>query len=258
MCHSSQVLIFGCCVGPSGKFATVAEPALAATMHPQDLLVLEQGSDGICVAYNRIIQRAKELTDCEGVVLVHDDTALGRLARDQIIAGLREPGVGVVGVVGGRGLFGPQWVNARRLAGYANDFYGWRRYGPRAADVDVVDGLVLALAPAAYRAVTFDEQAFPAFHGYDTDYCLQAREAGLRVRVVHVDYEHKDKGHTGDGDAFVAGELSLRERWPDLIRPLGPVERPWRALRDWSQEQSGSARHRTFKALKALRPRGCG
>lgn len=250
------MLIFGCCIGPSGKFATVAEPSLAALMQPDDVLVREQGGDGICAAYNRILAQARETEGCEGVVLLHDDVALGEAARHQLLAGLRTPGVGVVGVVGGRRLFGPQWVDARHRAGYADDFYGWRRYGPGTADVDVVDGLLLALSPLSFGAIDFDSDAFPAFHGYDTDYCLLARRAGLGVRVVPVDYVHRDKGGTGDGAAFAASAAILTARWPDWIQPLGRTEEIVHRVRDRARTELGRARHLALSRAKQVARRG--
>ncbi len=224
-------------------------------MTPDDVLVREQGSDGICAAYNRILARAREIEDCEGVVLIHDDVALGANARKQLLGGLGQPDIGVIGVVGGRGLFGPQWVDARYRAGYANDFYGWRRYGPESADVDVVDGLLLALTPRAFATFTFDVEAFPAFHGYDTDYCLRVRQGGQRVRVVGVDYVHRDKGGVGDSAAFDVSAQALRQRWPDLIRPLGAWERVRFEVTHRSREQAGRLRHRTAVHLKRMRAR---
>lgn len=247
------MLVFGCCIGPSGKFSTVAEPALSVVMAPEDVLVREQGRDGICAAYNRVLARAREIDDCEGVVLLHDDVALGPLARDQLLRGLREPGVGVVGAVGGRGLYGPQWVDARQRAGYANDFYGWRRFGPTEADVDVVDGLLLALSPSAFRSIDFDAGALPAFHGYDTDYCLLVRRAGHRVRVVHIDYVHEDKGGVGDSDAFESSAATLQHRWPQRIVPLNHVERAWLSGRETATRWVGSMRHRALVRLKGPR-----
>lgn len=245
------MLVFGCCIGPSGKFTRVAEPALAAVMTPEDVLIREQGSDGICAAYNRILERARGMADCEGVVLLHDDTQLGERAREQILNGLTEAGVGVVGVVGGRGLFGPQWVNARHRAGYADDYYGWRRYGPETADVDAVDGLLLALAPLAFRTIDFDAQSFPAFHGYDTDYCLRVRRSGHKVRVVHIDHVHRDKGELGDAAAFERSSRALMDRWPDMIRPLGPAGRLWRSKWDLGKQRVGATRHSVMTWAKA-------
>ncbi|GAA1916899.1 glycosyltransferase [Nocardioides hwasunensis] len=224
-------------------------------MAPEDVLLREQGSDGICAAYNRILARARQMDDCEGVVLIHDDVALGPAARGQLLDGLRGRGIGVVGAVGGRGLYGPQWVDARTRAGYADDFYGWRRFGPAEADVDVVDGLLLALSPSAFHSIDFDADALPAFHGYDTDYCLLVRRAGYRVRVVHVDYVHRDKGSVGDSDAFDSGAATLRSRWPEEIRPLGKIERVWRDGRDRGAAWYGRTRHHAMTGVKSLRDR---
>lgn len=248
--HSESVLVFGVCVGPSQRFNTVALPGLRLVMDPDDVLVEEQGAQGICAAYNRILAQAGTLPKCEGLVLLHDDVALGSSAREQILAGLRQPSVGVVGAVGGRDLYGPQWVNARRRAGYADDFYGRRNFGPSEADVDVVDGLLLAITPAAFRTIEFDAQTFPAFHGYDTDYCLLVRAAGHRVRVVPIDYVHRDKGGVGDSAAFETSAAALGGRWPDQIRPLGRTERHWYAFKEWFTTQVGSLRHRTLSTIK--------
>ncbi len=245
------MLIFGCCVGPNQRYNTVALPALRQVMEPGDVLIEEQGGQGICAAYNRILDQARGLPECEGVVLLHDDVALGPSARGQILAGLQQSGVGVIGAVGGRDLYGPQWVNAKHRAGYADDFYGRRRFGPAEADVDVVDGLLLAVSPAAFRTIDFDAHVFPAFHGYDTDYCLLVRAAGHRVRVVPIDYVHRDKGGVGDSVAFDTSAAALVGRWPERIRPLGPTERQWYAFKDWSNTQVGTLRHRTMSTIKS-------
>lgn len=219
-------------------------------MSPDDVFIREQGSDGICAAYNRILQVARSTPDCEGVVLVHDDTELGVDAREQVLHGLREPGVGLVGVVGGRGLHGPIWVDARHWAGVANDTYGRRGYGPATADVDVVDGLLLGIAPSAFSRLDFDQATFPAFHAYDTDYCLQVREAGLRVRVVPVDYKHVDKGDLGDLAAFEQGFSRLREKWPHRIQPLGVLGRMTLSLEQGLSKRTGRLRHQVITGVK--------
>ncbi len=247
------MLIFGCCVGPSGKFDTVALPGLRAVVADDDILIEEHGGDGICAAYNRILDTARRTLDCEGVVLLHDDTALGEHARRQIAAGLTESRVGLLGVVGGRDLHGPIWVDARRTAGVANDVYGRREFGPTTDDVDVVDGLLLAIAPAAYMSVDFDQSTFPAFHGYDTDYCLQVRHAGMRVMVVPIDYTHVDKGNLGDRQAFERGYAQLRAKWPHRIRPLGRRERLRLHLSQRVVRASGRARHRLMATAKKIR-----
>lgn len=119
----------------------------------------------------------------------------------------------------------------------------------------MVDGLLLALAPSALCSIDFGADALPAFHGYETDYCLLVRRAGHRVRVVHVDYVHEDKGGVGDSDAFERGAAILLDRWPQSIVPLTPLQRAWLSTRE-SKARGGSVRHRTLVRPKGLRRRG--
>ena len=252
------MIAFACCVGPTDRFETIARPALQQIMAEGDCLLLDSGEDGICSAYNRLLQRARALPECEALVLLHDDVELKPRAREQILAGASRPNVGVVGVVGGKGLYGGQWVKARQTAGYAQDFYGYRSFGAAHASVDVVDGLLLVLTPAAFGTLDFDRVSLGAFHGYDTDYCLRVRSHGLDVLVTPVDYVHHDKGGVGDIAAFEDSQRVLSATWDEWIRPLRGVERltiPGRVL---VRQQVGRAQHRAFVAAKsiyrALRP----
>lgn len=249
------MLIFGCCVGPSGRFDRIAAPALRDVMLPEDELVRETGSDGICAAYNRILERARRTPGCEGVVLIHDDVELGPSAREALVGALRTPGVGVVGAVGGRDLYGGQWFKASVRAGYANDSTGLHRYGTPEADVDAVDGLLLALAPAAFTALAFDVAGLPAFHGYDTDICLRARDRGLRVLVTPLPYVHHDKGGVGDEGAFHSAQEHLRNVWhPRWIRDPTPREQR-REERRQGIAPGQLRRKRLVRKLRGLRRR---
>ncbi|WP_170070095.1 glycosyltransferase [Knoellia remsis] len=248
------MIVFGCCVGPSGKYDTVARPGIELARRHDDRVILETGVTGICAVYNRILDEARAIPDCEAVVLLHDDVQFtSPAARGQILRPLSDPSVGIVGAVGGRGLFGPQWVGARRLAGEVTDFYGHRRFGPRFAEVDVVDGLLLALGPRAIRELRFPEDVLTRFHGYDTDICLQARAMGLKVRVVPVDLLHRDKGNVGDATAFEESRSVLLRRWPDQITPLRASERPRIWAREHVRPRLGALRHRAAVATKSLR-----
>src|SRR5207245_8809890 len=115
---------------------------------------------------------------------------------------VREEGVGVVGAIGGGDLRSIAWWEARRRAGRVFETRGLVEVGPPRADVDVVDGLLMALSPLAFQALAFDEEACPRFHGYDVDLCLEARAAGLRVIVRPIDIVHRTKGGFGDKTAF--------------------------------------------------------
>lgn len=219
------MIVVGCCVGPGGRFEAIAGPALDATLQPGDDLVLIRNAKGICRAYNEVLERARAVPDCEGVLLVHDDVELGGpRARAALVAAAMDTGVGLVGVAGGRGLVWGKWWSGRTVAGRINDSRGDREIGPVDADVDAVDGCLLFVTPAAMH-LSFDEERFPAFHGYDVDFSLRVRDSDLRVVTRRLDYRHRDKGNAGDVAAFEHAMRVLELKWSAWIRPRTTWER---------------------------------
>lgn len=218
------MIVVGCCVGPGGRFRRIAGPSLETFTTAGDEVVLIEGASGICAAYNAVMKRARTLEACEGVVLLHDDLELFDGVRAEVLKAVAEPGVGLVGVVGGSDLVHGKWWSGRRVAGRVIDSRGDRHLGPASADVDAVDGCLLVVAPAAL-SLDFDESSFPDFHGYDVDFSLQVREAGLRVVTRELGCRHHDKGSAGDVPAFERAMRALEAKWPTWIRPLSRWER---------------------------------
>ena len=71
-------------------------------------------------------------------------------------------------------------------------------FGGHDEDVDAVDGLLLVLSPWAVRNLRFDADRFDHFHGYDVDFCFQARAAGRRVVVDDIELLHHTNGGYND------------------------------------------------------------
>lgn len=66
--------IVGSCVVDGGaKFRSLTPPSRKACLRSDDMIVTESGSKGISAAYNAIIEVARARSDCEMVVLPHDD-----------------------------------------------------------------------------------------------------------------------------------------------------------------------------------------
>lgn len=200
-------------------------PSLRKSLDPADVILAHPGERCIAAVYNGFIREARDRSDCEALVLVHDDVEiLDPNFRAKVITATADRNVGVVGVIGGSDLTSVEWYNARRRVGRVHESRFAIDFGLSRGDVDVVDGLLLVLAPRAFRLLEFDEVACPAYHGYDTDYCLSARSAGLRVVVAPIDVLHRTKGGYGDRDAFDKTAIKLGEKWSRFITPLSPVE----------------------------------
>jgi SAM-dependent methyltransferase len=221
------VIIVGTCVaGDGSRYRSVALPSIEAAVHADDLVLASSGDlHGIAAVYNQFIEQARQRADCQALVLVHDDVEIiDANFRAKVLAAVGDVGVGVAGVIGGSQLTSTKWWDARRTAGRVFETRGLIDLGVTRADVDVVDGLLLVISPSAFATIDFDGIVCPGFHGYDVDYCLQARHAGLRVVVRPIDVIHRTAVDVYDRTDFERAARAAETKWPALIRPLTTTE----------------------------------
>lgn len=152
----------------------------------------------------------------EYVVFVHDDVYLeDYFTIDRVIEGLTH--YDVIGVAGSS--FGPgqlRWglprVGVGGAVGHSRQPFGRvTRFGPTPLAVDVLDGLFLAAKTETLRrtGVRFDE-AFK-FHFYDLDFCLTAKQAGLRLGVWPLSVTHQSAGRFDSPEWKAASEVFSRK-----------------------------------------------
>jgi GT2 family glycosyltransferase len=206
------MIAFGVCVGSAERFRRVALRGLELAAEPDSLVMETSTEDSICEAYNEVLETLAGRHDLEALVLLHDDAEIvdphfcAKLRR-----GLADGEPAVVGVIGARGVTSLRW--------WKNDGVGRVRETLRLIDfggsgqVDAVDGLLLALSPWAVRNLRFDTQRFRGFHGYDVDYCFQARAAGRRVVVENLEVIHHPQGGYKDEAAFAEADEAFRRKW---------------------------------------------
>ena len=212
-------------------------------------MLTDDGSAGICVAYNRFIQYARNEPACEGLILVHDDVELlDPNFREKVLAALAGDDVGIVGVIGGSQLKEPAWWSARELKGRVLESRGPISFG-NPGRVEVVDGLFLAFSRKAIEQLEFDPILLPAFHGYDTDICLRAQSIGLSVVVAPIDVLHRTKGGLGDVDSWNEAQRALEGRWGSVINPEAPLER-FKSVSRRAQGRLGSLRRRAVGLVR--------
>ena len=200
------MIAFGCAITDAKIYERCAAPGIRVAAEP-DSEILAYGAVGsIFRSYNLLLDRAAELEQLEALVLLHQDAEIVdpdfcEKAREA----LRDPEVALVGCAGAIGVRNIAWWQGsvtwasfthryKELGGGEIPALSWKRDEIPAhattGEVDTVDGFVMAVSPWAVRELRFDESLGQALHGYDFDYCLQAREAGRKVvtadfRVVH-------------------------------------------------------------------------
>lgn len=214
----SPMIAFGIAVASRAKFRSRALPGIRRAREA-DSLVLTREHGSLQAAYNSILDEAAARPELEALVLLHEDV---EIVDPEFVTKLQrriaEPDVAVVGVVGARGVRSLAWWEGDAFGGVAApaliragriDFPGG---APQ--DVDVVDGLLMALSPWAVRELRFDEAFAEDFHGYDVDFCFQARALGRRVIVDDIAVAHYSEWAPARyGEAWVRAAVTLKRKW---------------------------------------------
>lgn len=207
-------LAFGFCVGPSGKYEKIAQPALRRVI-PDAHIIERRNQTSIFEAYNSIIDEYLESrVHFDGLVLMHEDVELREDPTSLLADLMARDDVSIVGVIGGRGVNSVRWARADEKFGHAEDtFYGKNHYSAGTHEVDTVDGLFLAMSNSAVRQLRFDTESFHGFHAYDADICMQARARGSKVLVADLDLIHHTKGGFGDVGSHRLVDDVFRKKW---------------------------------------------
>ena len=212
------MIALGTAVVSEAEYRALALPGIRRVSEPDSLVLVRRGDDSLQAAYNRMLDEAGARPDLEVLVLLHEDVEIvdpdftSKLRRR-----ITEADVAVVGVVGARGVRSLAWWEADCFGSVAAPALapGGRiecpGRGPQ--DVDVVDGLLMALSPWAVRNLRFDEAFAPDFHGYDVDFCFQARALGRRVVVDELAVAHHAVWAPRYGEEWVRSAVALKRKW---------------------------------------------
>lgn len=207
------MIAFAICVGSEEKLRRCALPGLRRAAEPDSVVVEVTTEDSIFHAYNEVLDALAPREDLEALVLMHDDVEIlepGFCAK--VRERLADPSVAVVGAIGAREVRGLEWWTGPCF-GRVLETRCAIDFGGGTHEVEMVDGLMLVLAPWAVRTLRFDETTFSGFHGYDADLCFQARAAGRRVLVDELAVFHHTKGGLGDEVGFRRAEDAWRRKW---------------------------------------------
>ncbi|MGI9184468.1 MAG: glycosyltransferase [Solirubrobacteraceae bacterium] len=229
------MIAFACSVSEVEPFTRYAGPGLRAAAEPDSPMLVFAAMDTIGRSYNLLLDAAAQLQDLEALVLVHPHAEI--VDPDccaKLRAALSSSDVAVVGCVGASQVRSIAWwegaVSCGPVTTAYTDFGGgrfpafsWTGSTAAPAEVEAVDGFVMALSPWAVENLRFDEELVLG-HGYDVDLCLQARAAGRRVvtsdlRVI----EHRSLDIISDIELWVESHIAVSCKWGAQLDP-GPSE----------------------------------
>ena len=260
------MIAFGCSITEPEVYERCAGAGIERAKEADSVVLARAAAGSIFRSYNLLLDLAAEYEDLEALVLVHQDAELVDAdACARIRETLRDPEVGVAGLVGALGVRSIAWWEGSvtwasfthrygELGGGELPSFSWHpdAMPPYAhtGEVDTVDGFVLVLSPWVVRNIRFDE-SLGALHGYDFDFCLQVREAGKKIvtmdlrAIHHHSLDLVSKPHT-----WIDAHIKVAEKWDGRIPYVGDEGGPdWKARARRAEAEAAVARaqHRAIQ-----------
>lgn len=238
------MIVYACVVHDADKYERCAEPGLLRiTGSDPDAELLALASDGsIYRNYNLILDRVRGREQLDALVIVHQDAEIvDPEASAKIRRALADPDVAVVGCAGAVGVRSIAWWEGAVTWGSFTHRYEERGGGEvpgvswaanrsyaQPGEVDTIDGFVMGISPWAVENLRFDE-SLGREHGYDFDFCLQARVAGKKVitvdlRVVH----HHSLTLLEDVEGWIQTHIKVAEKWDGKLPGVAAANGGWR------------------------------
>lgn len=231
------MIAFGCVISDPAPYRDFAEHGIALAAE-HDSQVLAFGAVGpVARGTNLVLEAAAACTGLEALVLVEAET---QIVDPDLCAKLRaafaDPDVAVVGCAGARDVGSIAWWEGSVVMGNVTHVYAemgggvipafsWTDPAPAPAEVDAVDGMLLALSPWTVRNVRFDESLVLG-HGYDVDYCLQVREQARKVIVADLQVaHHRSLELVRERELWVEAHMQFDAKWSGRVPGVAADER---------------------------------
>jgi hypothetical protein len=223
------MIVFGTAVTDQETYDSCAMPGIRLASEPDSEVIAHQSAGSLFRNYNLLLDRAATHHDLEALVLIHQDAEIVDPGFcDKVRQALTDPDVAIVGCAGAVGVRGIAWWEGavtwasfthryRELGGGEFPAMSWNAGETpsiaQTGEVDSIDGFVMVVSPWAVRELRFDE-SLGKLHGYDFDFCMQARAAGKKVvtadfRVVH----HHSLELISNSDAWIEAHIRVAEKW---------------------------------------------
>jgi Glycosyltransferase like family len=241
------VIVFGTAVTDPDTYDRCAAPGIQRAAESDSVILAHQTAGSLFRNYNLLLDMAAEHEDLEALVLVHQDAELDDLDfATKVREALRDPEVAIIGCVGAVGVRSIAWWQG--AVTWASVTHRYQEYGggdteaagwdpgklpsyAHPGEVDSIDGVVMVLSPWALRELRFDE-SLGNLHGYDFDFCMQARARGKKVVTAnfHVIHHHSLE-LINDSEAWTQSYIRLVQKWNGELPDTGadPEQRALRA-----------------------------
>jgi hypothetical protein len=248
------MIAFGCAISEPDPYRRYAEPGIKRAAEPDSAIFPFASVGTIGRSYNLLLDAAAAHEDLEALVILHPhteitDPSLGAKLREA----LADPEVAVVGCAGATGVRSIAWWDGAVSAGPITQRYveyhggevpgfAWAHPTPAPAEVEVVDGFLLALSPWAVRNLRFDEGLMFG-HGFDLDFCMVVRQAGRKVVTAELEVtHHRALELISDLELWVESHIVIGRKWEGKLPGQDGPTVDWKARARRAEAEREAAR----------------
>jgi hypothetical protein len=252
------MIAFGATITDPELYERYAEKGIRLAAESDSEIFPRASAGSLFRSYNVLLDELAERDDIEALVLVHQDAEIVTPDLCQKIRdALADPDVAIIGCAGAIGVRSIAWWEGsitwsgfthryHEFGGGDIDAMTWHpdSIPPYAhtGEVDSVDGFVMALSPWAIRELRFDE-SLGEMHGYDFDYCCQARAAGKKVvtadfRAIH----HHSLELIRNVDGWIGAYVTLAQKWDGPMTGNGVPGADWKHRALYAEAEAAAGR----------------
>lgn len=250
------MIAFGSIITKPEAYLQYARPGIELAAESDSEVFAFSSVGPIARGCNLLMDTAGNSDDLEALVLLHPHAEI--TDPDfcaKVRQALADPEVGLVGAAGATGVQSLAWWEGQISRGGVthryDDYrggriaaYKWASTGPAPAEVEVIDGFLMVLAPWVVHNLRFDESLVLG-HGFDVDICRQVRQAGRKVMTCDIQATHHHALELfSDKQSWVEAHIRLAEKWdsPDY----GDDQDAWRARARRAEAEREVARARAY------------
>ena len=263
------MIAFGVSATEGEAYRRYTRPGLELAKEADSEVYVFAAVGQVARTYNLLLEASSRHDDLEALVLVHPHTKLTDPELcEKVRLALSDPEVAVVGAAGARGVRTIAWWEGEISRGAVSQHYqeygggempafSWKPHEPPRQEVDAVDGLLMVLSPWAVRNLQFDE-ALALGHGYDVDFCFQARQMGRKVVTADISLEfHQSLELLQDHSLWVEAHIHVAEKWQgqipgDQSGDVEPSEEDWKRRARRAEAQREAARSIAYGSALSL------
>ena len=221
-----MISIIICSVQP--KLLEAVSENIAQTIDTQyEIIAIDNkdGTYGICAAYNHGAARSRFPYLC----FVHEDVVFQSQSWGAtLITLLEDPKIGLVGLAGTvyksatisgwwdvpSSLVRKHLVQHTKQGEVKNDFMN--PMNEPYSEVVSLDGVFLSVRKEVWQHHPFDEQIFPGFHFYDTDFSTQIAQNYKLIVTHQIRVEHLSQGNANSA-IWLEHVLLYHHKWKKML-----------------------------------------